>query len=486
MKITSEIIEAFSGTFLSPRYDAPQPTPPLHRELWELYCTDDMQVCAAAPRNHAKSTALTHDFILANVMFRVEDYVVLIGSSEDMAVEHLNDISSELHENEDLVREFGISDFVTDQKTDVICRLADGHQFRIIARGAEQKIRGRKWKGKRPGLIVCDDMEDDEQVENRDRRVKFRKWFQRAAKQALRDGGRIRVHGTILHEDSLLNRILQDKTWTGKLYRAHQGFDDFSNILWPEKFPEARLRYIRETFIGQGDPAGYSQEYLNDPFDNSDQYLRKDDFLPMTEDDYDDDKRIYMAIDFAVSQQQAADRTSITVGGKGLDNVLCIVDERVGRWASDQIVEELFLANKAWAPEAIFVEDGVIWQTLRPTIYREMQLRDEWLNLVPHRPSKDKATRGRPFQKRHRGRGMRFDKTAEWYPAYEYELLRFTGTGQAVHDDQFDSTSLLVFGMEHTAELAQEDYEEVPEGDDGGFWNRGKQNGASKPGAGGY
>jgi hypothetical protein len=46
----------------------------------------------------------------------------------------------------------------------------DGHRFRIIAKGAEQRIRGRLWKGKRPNLLVCDDMEDDEQVENADRR----------------------------------------------------------------------------------------------------------------------------------------------------------------------------------------------------------------------------------------------------------------------------------------------------------------------------
>lgn len=458
VKLTADLIEAFAGMFLSPRYDSPQPTPKFHREAWELYCSSYSACACAAPRNHAKSTSLTHDFILANALFRAESYIILVGSSEDMAIEHLGDIANELRENEELKAEFAIAGFETDQKTDIIVKCQDGYQFRVIARGAEQKIRGRKWLGKRPGLIVFDDIEDDEQVESRDRRLKFRRWFFRACKQALRDGGKIRGHGTILHEDSLLSRLMKDRTWHTKLWRAHTAFDDFSQILWPQKFPEARLRQIRQEFIEQGDAAGYSQEYLNDPFDNEDQYLRRDDFLKMEEEDFDLQKIICAAADLAISTTQSADRTSITVGGKDLTNNLHIVDQRKGRWAADQIVEELFLVQQAWSPDVFFMEDGVIWKTLAPTIYKEMQERDLWINFQPVNPSKDKAARGRPFQRRHRARSMRFNKDAEWYPEYEAELLRFTGVGQAVRDDQFDSTSLLVFGFETVSNVEREDF----------------------------
>ncbi|MFK5098227.1 hypothetical protein ACI4A6_27790, partial [Klebsiella pneumoniae] len=99
--------------------------------------------------------------------------------------------------------------------------------------------------------------------ENKDRRAKFRKWFFRACKQALRDGGKIRAHGTILHVDSLLNRLMKNPTWRHKKYRAHKSMNDFSEILWPEKFPESRLRAIKAEFVAEGDTAGYSQEYLN-------------------------------------------------------------------------------------------------------------------------------------------------------------------------------------------------------------------------------
>jgi hypothetical protein len=58
---------------------------------------------------------------------------------------------------------------------------------------------------------------------------------------------------------------------------------------------------------------------------------------------------------------------------------------------------------------------------------------------------------------------MRFDKTAEWYEVYEAELLRFTGTSDALEDDRFDSTSILVRGFESLAELSDEDFMEEEE-----------------------
>lgn len=461
--LTAEMIEAFAGVYLSPRYDSPQPTPEFHRECWARYCSDEPAAATAAPRNHAKSTGLTHDFGLACAVFREESYIIIVGASEDMAIEHLGDIATELRENELLIQDFKISHFVVDQKTDIIVECTDGYQFRFIARGAEQKIRGRKWRGKRPGLIIGDDLEDDEQVESKDRRRKFRRWFFRACKQALRDGGKIRVHGTILHEDSLLARLMKNSEWATQRYQAHASFDDFSNVLWPEKFPEERLRAIRQEFINEGDAPGYSQEYLNDPLDNEDVYLRKEDFLPMESGDYGSKKIYGCGVDFAVSKQDAANRTSFTIGGVDAQNILSVVDQRVGRMQSDAIVEEFFSIHERWDISeqddfTFWVEDGQIWLSIAPFLNKEMVKRGTFLNIVPVRSSKDKAVRGRSLQKRMRAGGCRFDMEASWYPGYEVELLKFTGVTEATLDDQFDSTALLSLGFEGVHVLDDEDF----------------------------
>lgn len=461
--LTSQVVEAFAGVYLSPRYDNPVPTPDFHRTGWDLYVSDYPQAGLVAPRDHAKSTAFTFVFILAEVCFRRSQYVVLIGSTEENAAEQLSNIREELLNNEDLRRDFGISHLEKDSSTDVIAVCSDGHRFRILARGAEQKIRGKMWNGQRPDLLVCDDMEDDEQVESRERRAKFRRWFFRAARQAVSRTGRVRVHGTILHEDSLLSRLRRNQTWKFLFFKAHTSFDDFSNILWPEAWSKERLEARKREFIEDGDPAGYAQEYLNDPYDESVAYLQRDDFLPMSDADRAAPKRIYAAADFAVSKKETSDRTSFTVGGVCANNILYIVDQRAGRWDPLEWIEEMFVIQQVWSPEVFFVEDGVIWKAVRTMIWNEMRRRDIWINFEPILPIKDKAARGRALQKRMRARAVRFDTTAPWYPDFQYELLHFTGKTQSILDDQFDSAALLAAGIEKMGQLEPDDFIEEEE-----------------------
>lgn len=457
INLTAEHVEATAAFYLSARYDNPQPTPDFHRECWDLYCSSAKAVAVAAPRGHAKSTALTHDYIISAVVYRAETYIIIVGASEEKACEHLNDIATEFRENEELCRDFKIKGFLRDKTTDIILECTDGHQFRIMARGSEQKIRGTKWRGRRPGLIVCDDLEDDEQVENKDRRVKFRKWFFRACKQSLRRGGKIRVHGTVLHIDSLLNRLMKNKSWKCRKYKAHKSFQDFSEILWPGQFDEKSLREVRQEFINEGDQGGYSQEYLNDPQDNDDKYLRSEWFREMQGDDKDVFKIYGVGVDFALSKQDHANRTSFTVGGRDTKGKKYIVDNRSGRWDSLEIIELFFDIQSAWSPDSFYVENGKEWLAIKPILEKEMIEREIFMNFVEMTPIKDKKIRGRSFQKQMKAGVCKFDTMASWYDDYKEVLLLFTGNSEAMQDDEFDSTATLFMGWEEDANVDEED-----------------------------
>jgi predicted phage terminase large subunit-like protein len=469
VRLTADLIEAFAGAFLSPMYDNPQPTPEFHRQCWRLYTSDATMAGVAAPRSHAKSTALTHDYGLALLLFREEDYGVIASATEELAIQHLGDMATEMRENEELRKEFKVKKLVTDSKTDTIVEFDDGHQCRLIAKGSGQKMRGIKWRGKRPGFILCDDLEEDEQVENIDRRKKFRRWFYRALVPCLRRGGKVRIHGTILHEDSLLARIVspKNKSWKTLFFKAHRSFDEFTDILWPEQFPVERLMAIRQAFIDDQDAAGYAQEYLNDPLDHSESYLRKEDFLPMKDEDHETSKRLYVGCDFAVSKADRANRTSFTVAGQDAGNRLHFIDQFVGRWDTLTWVELLFDIQKRYEPDVFYVEDGVIWKSVSPMVYKEMLRKGNgyWINFQPILPVKDKAVRGRDFQKLMRAGACRFNKDAEWYEGFEAELLRFTGNSDALLDDQFDSSAILVKGMNQQPDLEDEDFEDEDEQD---------------------
>ena len=82
----------FSSKYLVHRYDEPKPIPLVHLEWWALFLSDHKQVAIAAPREHAKSSALTFAYMLFVLLKRDFSHVLLFGSNESLASNFLNDI----------------------------------------------------------------------------------------------------------------------------------------------------------------------------------------------------------------------------------------------------------------------------------------------------------------------------------------------------------------------------------------------------------
>ena len=443
MNLNADTVYGISVKFLAAKYDNPKPIPAFHEEMWELCCSDASKVAIASPRMHGKSTAITHAFILSAVLSKEKSFVLLVSGTEGQSAEFLGDIKVELEGNDEIKAEYGIK-FLKDTETNVIAQMADGHIFRIQAKGSEQKVRGLKWRGKRPDLIVCDDLEEDEQVQSPERREKFRNWFMNALMPCGSDTCVIRVVGTVLHLDSMLNRLLKDPTWESKKYKAHN--HDFTEILWLEKFPKEKLLDIRAGFEAQNNLGGYSREYLNEPVAEGDEYFNPDYFYDFERDS--NDKSIlpnleyYAAADFAISEKEKADYTAIVVAGLSPEGILYVVDVNCFRGDADRIVEELIATQRHWNPHTFTVEDGQISKSLGPAIKKAMYdcFPPVPIPLNPITPIKSKTMRGKSIQKLHKAGGIRYDKLAAWYPAFETELLTVANDGtRGTHDDQFDA-----------------------------------------------
>ncbi len=389
MIINAEAIEGFTLGLLAAKYDNPKPIPDFHRAMWELCCSDQQKVAIAAPRGHAKSTAITHAFILACVCFRIKSFVLLVSDTESQAVEFLGDIRAELEDNEALRATFNIRTIIKSNDTNVIVLLNDGHKFRIIAKGSEQKIRGIKWLGKRPDLIVGDDLENDEIVMNPERREKFRKWFMKALLPCGSDDCWVRIVGTILHLDSMLQRLLEDKTWKNLFYEACTG--DFKNILWPEQFSSERLRGIYEGYLAQGDPEGFAQEYRNTPVAIENAFFNPDYFFDIERSEGGTPSlpnlEYFAAADFAISEKEKADSTAIIVGGMSPEGILHVVDLKLGKWDSERIIEELIDTQKMYNINAFVFETAKIDKAIGPFLDREMMRRRVYLNIIKMTPT---------------------------------------------------------------------------------------------------
>ena len=473
--LSSETIEGFVGAVLAKRFDQPAPIPECHRDWWKLCTSNHPFIAIAAPRGFAKSTAITHSYTLACTLFRERNFVLLISSTEAQAILFLNDIKNELKDNTTIHQLFGVAKFVKDAETDVIVEMPDGHKFRIMAKGSEQSLRGAKWANKRPDLIVCDDIEEDEQVMNKDRREKFRRWFFGALMPVRSDNGIVRVVGTILHMDALLERLMPEfqlqtkkralfmkyeplKTWCdyslpwkSVKYRAHD--DTFEHLLWPEKKSEAELRSIRENYIAQGLPEVYSQEFLNIPIDESVAFFKKGDFIDRTEDQRKKPLRYYIATDLAISEKDRADYTAFVIGGLDDNGLLHIVNVIRERMNGLEIVDCIFALEKMYKPEIFAIETGQISKAIGPFLNEEMPKRNIWPQIYEVKPSVDKLQRARSIQARMRAKGVRFDKDADWFQIFQDECTRFP---RDKHDDQVDAFAYLGLVLDKMVEAPTE------------------------------
>ena len=461
--LNEQVIEGFVSSVLAKRFNTPAPIPQCHREWWKLCTGPDRFVAIAAPRGHAKSTAITHSYALACMLFRQREFALIVSDTETQAVLFLQDIKKELADNEDLIELFGVKKdhkgqvhFVKEAESDLIVEFEDGHQFRIMAKGSEQKVRGLKWGSKRPDLIICDDLENDEIVMNPERREKFRRWFYGALLPCRSKDGVIRIVGTILHLDSLLERLMPQehdkatvvetlKTWTGRRgewrsvkYRAHD--KEWKTFLWPEMHNKDALWREYQTRLEQGLPDIYFQEFLNEPIDESNALFKKSDFVPMKEDDKKQVLNYYIAGDVAISEKNRADYTAFVVGGVDKDGILYIRHVIRSRLDSKEIIDTVFALEKVYKPIVFALEDGAIAKSLGPFLYDEMPRRNVFPNLILIVPSKDKIARAQSIRARMRAGAVKFDKQEDWYPQFEQEMLRFP---RDRHDDQVDAIAYL-------------------------------------------
>ena len=464
MKLNADVVQGFVGSVLASRFDGQAASPPFHKECWELCTSPEKYVAIAAPRGHAKSTAITLGYGLATLLFRERKFMLLVSDTESQSSLFLGLFKQELQDNKELIDLFGIKrndkgvvEFLKNSETDIIVECTDGHMFRIIAKGAEQKLRGLIWNGSRPDIIMCDDMENDELVMNKERRDKMQRWFDGALLPSLADSGIIRIVGTILHSNSLLESLMPNPSerstvstplkeyttlrglWKTVKYRAHTA--DFKTLLWPEKKDAETFKALYAHAVKHGRTDTYSREYLNFPIDESVSFFRRGDFVPTSPEDKKQKLNYYITADLAISEEERADFSVFIVGGVDEDKRIHIKNIIRERMDGKEIVDTFIALQRLYDPLAIGVEDMQISKAIGPFLREEMVKQNTYISLYPLKHGgKDKLSRARSIQARMRAHGIKFDTNEDWFPAFENECLTFP---RGKHDDQVDAFAYL-------------------------------------------
>lgn len=238
-----------------------------------------------AYRGAAKTTMITRLLTLWKTVIRCEKkHGAIISSTIDVAVESLDVIRTELEDNENLISDF---DIITGDKlgeswtNEEIIFSTRGVLIRIKAFGAGKKIRGANWRANRPDWIVCDDIENDENVENKNQRDKLYKWFIKAImKLPARKSTTYNIIyiGTKLHHDSVLSRI-QDRV----------DFVHFSYplvIAFPENIDQIDKHHLKKSDIKGmvlDDPSLDAMELLKEYLEDKDSFMSEYQNQPLSQ-----------------------------------------------------------------------------------------------------------------------------------------------------------------------------------------------------------
>lgn len=180
----------------------------------------------AAPRGHGKSTVMSLQNVLHAALYGYKKYILLVSDTEAQAVAFLDAVKSELEDNEQLLEVFGPQKGRVWKSGSIL--LQNG--CRIDAVGSGQKLRGRRNGPRRPDLILLDDIENDEEVRQRENREKLAAWFFGAVSKAGDRYTDIVFIGTALHYDSLLMRLLKNPAYRALRFQAVERFSD--SHLW--------------------------------------------------------------------------------------------------------------------------------------------------------------------------------------------------------------------------------------------------------------
>jgi predicted phage terminase large subunit-like protein len=368
------------------------------------------KVCVAAPRSHAKSSFLSKAFVLHEVVYRKREYVIIISETPAVSTGNLEWLALQLKSNAMLRQDFGpllspkqqenpkdnSSEFIAWEPT------GDNGEKRLIAKveaaSTGQALRGRNFLGRRPDLIVCDDLESTKNTNTEQLREEMANWFAQVVVPLGDPAGKrtaFVVMGTTVHPQSLLLRIINERSdfkskvfraiieWPERMdlwdacklvytdrenpNRAQEAYDMYlanevemlrgAVVLWPEVQPLWKLMAWR----WDNGTKAFNTEYQNNPIDEDSIIFNPDKFRYWDIDNpnrdfLNGDYSIHMGIDFALGKERG-DFSAITTVARHKENGgIYVIDSYVERAHPDIFLKVIVDKVRRYQPDNIAAE----------------------------------------------------------------------------------------------------------------------------------
>ena len=435
--------QAFAEVYLKNNCSAPFSK--MHLELFQklLDITNSRRakIAIAAPRGHAKSTIVSLVYVLWCILYLKEHLILIVSNTESQAKTLLKDIKHQLKTNP-LIR----SDFPElcgkNPKPWRDNKIQLPNRAMICVYGAGQSIRDIRNDKYRPGLIIADDLENEEKVESEEQREKLRSWFSGTLLNTGHPDTNVIVIGTILNHNSLLANLVDlERTpgWDGKTYKAIEKFsyypqswerwsaifrsrDEYkgktgpdaakkyfrfkrarmlrrTKVLWPQWESYYDLMVMRET---EGD-IFFQREKQNCPLDPRQCIFKKENML-FWDDEFRDTQhlieaigrhgRFYGACDPAMGRTAKGDYTAIIVLLKDIrTNILYVIAADIIHCAPDATIQKIIQYADIYCFSQFAVESNNFQQLMVDDLQRRLREKGRPLKINSLQHSSQKRSR---------------------------------------------------------------------------------------------
>lgn len=273
-------------------------------------------------------------------------------------------------------------------------------------------------------------------------------WYTGTAYNRLQPGGSVVIINHRMHEDDLCGRLLAQQNAGGDRWHVLElpaicdSRDDplgreVGDALWPEAYPLTALRRIQANSI----PRFWSALYQQKPSPETGDYFKTEWLKPYTEGQRPDRKTlaIYGGSDYAVSADKG-DYTVHAVVGIDPQDRMWLLDLWRSQSASDRWVESWCDLVRAWKPLGWAEETGQIKSGVGPFLDKRARERKAYCAREQFATRGDKAIRAQSMRGRMALNGLYVPIEADWYPAFQAELMNFPA---GKHDDQVDALGLV-------------------------------------------
>lgn len=397
-------------------------TPLVHYYMLDTLTENGARIVNLCHRGIAKTTLMgEYLFLYLGVYgaipgFGKVDLALYVSDSIENGVKNMRKNLEFRWENSEFLRKYVPITRFTDIRWEF--RNADGNVFIVKGYGAKTGVRGAKERGKRPQLAVLDDLISDEDARSATVISAVEDTVYKAVDYALHPKKNLVIwSGTPFNAKDPLYKAVESGAWAVNVFPVCERFpctrEDFRGS-WPDRFTYdyVVVQYDKARKLGKIDT--FNQELMLRIMSDDDRLIRDADIKWYKQASVIDNRNrfnFYITTDFATSERQASDFSTINVWAINNNRDWYWVDGICKRQLMDQNINDLFRLAQMWTPQEVGIEVSGQQGGFIPWIEEQMLTRNIYFTLA------SEGNQSRPGIRPTTNKMQRFNTVVPWFKA---------------------------------------------------------------------